>query len=813
VTATHEFYKARISLETFDEYHGKCSLNSGTPTAALNKPERMLITKRDSAHFGPGAEISFFMSLGENIQNAHNEVNEACEPTRDYMYFAPSDPSANLLLSNPSRLSVRECAILCTSHPTCVGWTARTKPNTANGCKLFTSKAGKSEDVEYTNPSGKKTPMWISGERGCFDQPAMFLKNKDRDVKMGLGIALTGPGVVLKISFTGAASQEIVVPTSVQAYGDTMQLTVVCHSPTNFGIYVNGHWQANFTEIAQDFLPYTYVIIPPESKDNFEFLNVETRMILTDGIMGWLNPGRSRGLGDAMEYVGTSKAQHVSKFVEFYKSANWEEEVQYLMSGHNQFCHRNRGHSVVCNHFPIQWSAEGAGMGSGGKAISGWQGQGKDGRARISCKQGFSHFIDTCIEASLLATLPSPATWPDAKDVCKPLESKVFQVGSWLVWEAVKYFLAEKGNTEPFWVGRWEDVEANVFLSETISWADGGKDKSGSCIVADPVDLKWSRTSCNNPALFLCMLPKDASCPKGYTPIEGKHKSCYRISTEISGPEVAGGNVHASISTANKICMDDGASLASPESAVDRDALVFWAQQQGIPLTGIVSVSSPFKAFTGLRFYKKDADPYETEKYYSPWEASIQVADGTDRAGTGPSSPGWDKPCRYLKSVSSNTNTNLHTTPCLDEYAPTVERRAVCETRICEPASNRVCTFPFSTAGRRYDKCTLSGSGTAWCSTEVDSQGVHVPGKEQDCPATCSSSICPVGFWPHLNSCLQESATLPSDVVTSVEEAEERCFKQGARLYQPRSTRSLVVLAHRTAAFFKSGTSIKLRLI
>ena len=45
-------------------------------------------------------------------------------------------------------------------------------------------------------------------------------------------------------------------------------------------------------------------------------------MILTDGIMGWLNPGRSRGLGDAMEYVGTSKAQHLSKFVEFYKSVS-----------------------------------------------------------------------------------------------------------------------------------------------------------------------------------------------------------------------------------------------------------------------------------------------------------------------------------------------------------------------------------------------------------------------------------------------------------------------------------------------------------
>ena len=94
---------------------------------------------------------------------------------------------------------------------------------------------------------------------------------------MGIGIAMTGPGVVVKISFTGGTTQEILVPTSVQAYGDMMQLSVVCHSATNFGIYVNGHWQANFTDISQDFVPYSYIIIPPESKDNFEFLNVETR--------------------------------------------------------------------------------------------------------------------------------------------------------------------------------------------------------------------------------------------------------------------------------------------------------------------------------------------------------------------------------------------------------------------------------------------------------------------------------------------------------------------------------------------------------
>ena len=473
------------------------------------------------------------------------------------------------------------------------------------------------------------------------------------------------------------------------------------------------------------------------------------------------------------------------------------------MSGHNQFCHRNRGHSVVCNYFPIHWTADGEGMGSGGQAISGWMGQGMDGRARISCKQGFSHFIDTCIEASLLTTLPSPASWSDAEGVCEPLESKVFQAGSWLVWEAVKYFLAEKGNTEPFWVGKWEAVEANIFLSDTISWADGGKDASGSCVVADPASLEWSRADCNTQALFLCMQSKDASCPSGYAPLNGKHKSCFRISSDISGPEV-GGNIHASISTANKMCLEDGASLASPETADDREALVSWFKQQGIPLSGVVSVESSFKAFTGLRFYRKPGDPYEDKKYYSPWEGSILESDGETTAGAGPSNPGWEEPCRLIDTGASHTNLDKST--CLEENGAGESTRVICETRKCEPVSGTFCTFPFTTAGRRFDKCTLSGGGAAWCSTEVDSQGVHVPGKEQDCPATCSSSICPVGFWPHLNSCLQESATHPSDVVTSVEEAEERCLAQGARLYQPRSTRSLVVLAHRTAAFFKSGS-------
>ena len=38
--------------------------------------------------------------------------------------------------------------------------------------------------------------------------------------------------------------------------------------------------------------------------------------------MGWYYPKEPEGLGDDMEHVGTSKALHVSKFVEFYKSVS-----------------------------------------------------------------------------------------------------------------------------------------------------------------------------------------------------------------------------------------------------------------------------------------------------------------------------------------------------------------------------------------------------------------------------------------------------------------------------------------------------------
>ena len=56
-----------------------------------------------------------------------------------------------------------------------------------------------------------------------------------------------------------------------------MELSVVCYSATNFGIFVNKVFQANYTDIAADFKPETYSVLVPETTDFIEFLYVDYR--------------------------------------------------------------------------------------------------------------------------------------------------------------------------------------------------------------------------------------------------------------------------------------------------------------------------------------------------------------------------------------------------------------------------------------------------------------------------------------------------------------------------------------------------------
>ena len=61
--------------------------------------------------------------------------------------------------------------------------------------------------------------------------------------------------------------------------------------------------------------------------DDAIFVQLKTipiiRMMLVDGVLGWFYEGNGAGLGSNFEGpLATSKATHVSKFVEFYKSVS-----------------------------------------------------------------------------------------------------------------------------------------------------------------------------------------------------------------------------------------------------------------------------------------------------------------------------------------------------------------------------------------------------------------------------------------------------------------------------------------------------------
>ena len=48
------------------------------------------------------------------------------------------------------------------------------------------------------------------------------------------------------------------------------------------------------------------------------------------------------------------------------------------------------------------------------------------------------------------------------------------------------------------------------------------------------------------------------------------------------------------------------------------------------------------------------------------------------------------------------------------------------------------CVFPFIFAGRQHDTCTtIDGAENPWCSTQVDSDGVHVDGNWEYCSDSC----------------------------------------------------------------------------
>ena len=131
-------------------------------------------------------------------------------------------------------------------------------------------------------------------------------------------------------------------------------------------------------------------------------------------------------------------------------------------------------------------------------------------------------------------------------------------------------------STKSLWIGKWGDVEADLY-SYVVEWTDDGMTVSGDCVIASASDgFKWKRTNCDADAAYFCQ-PRRPNCPLGYIWIPGAGPtSCFRFLPAVGYRDTANNKMEQSISTANKVCLDDKTSLAAPDTEQQLTNLAEW---------------------------------------------------------------------------------------------------------------------------------------------------------------------------------------------------------------------------------------------
>ena len=322
---------------------------------------------------------------------------------------------------------------------------------------------------------------------------------------------------------------------------------------------------------------------------------------------------------------------------------------------------------------------------------------------------------------------------------------------------------------------------------------------STDCVIADSTNSSFNQktVSCSSQASYLCEAWRPP-CPDGYTwvPRSG-NASCFRVR---SGGYQSASLYWHSITTAEKICMEDGTRLSSPDQDSQYTAVRNWLFSYK-PYMEVSGDSASTLVWSGYRKLKQSILGLENSSVISPWYSNISTVLPVSGYVTNTTSGYLLYGCMYQHMNSTRLGYN-----CLN--ADVSDTRAVCEYRHCTTVSGKYCVFPFKIGGRQYDTCVPFGraDGSAWCATSVD-PATNVLTNET-CATTCPVSTCPVGFTAVLQTCIHISATHPYDTVKSVQEAENVCMSMGARLYQPRSMKSIRTLLFMNQPLFNKNYTV-----
>ena len=278
------------------------------------------------------------------------------------------------------------------------------------------------------------------------------------------------------------------------------------------------------------------------------------------------------------------------------------------------------------------------------------------------------------------------------------------------------------------------------------------------------------------------------NCSAGYSSIASLGAwRCFRLG-DSSHVEQANNKQVSSTLTANKICLKEGARLATPLSVAERDAMMMFARDSR-DAREEASQNIDLRVYSGLQYFKQSdlTTGREAEDgFISAWsDRLVSKAEGQAALGSFFTESMKCLVMRYQASTASTATLDWEASDCVDSQQAGEERRvlALCEQRPCPG-----CVFPFSLAGRTYSTCVRLGSPdlSPWCSTKVDEAPSPVLQAVPSLTALWGSEVtCPPP------TCLQESVSTPEDNPTSVSRAVEECLGQGGRLYQPRSVRSL----------------------
>ena len=100
----------------------------------------------------------------------------------------------------------------------------------------------------------------------------------------------------------------------------------------------------------------------------------------------------------------------------------------------------------------------------------------------------------------------------------------------------------------------------------------------------------------------------------------------------------------------------------------------------------------------------------------------------------------------------------------------------------CKTVQGKDCVFPFKYKGTTYSSCTQaeSSNGAAWCATEVDTDGVVVNNKWQDCDGGCPGTDfpCNENFLFNIEgTCV--NGTQASGLLRNIQQAKANSHRRG----------------------------------